>query len=140
MRVEYFQDPESQTPPVLLTYGDDADDAKLLRQTAEALAKGDSHNEVRVDLLPGFEGVDGCSLVASVGTLDLGVEPIGGSDRAFRCVLRHVTWTHVAGLLEPFERPSPEAAVAEGLRRGLWFQYLSEDGSVEWIVSSGRGW
>ena len=101
MRLEYLEDPESQTPRVLLAYGDDPRDAAVLRRTAEELGAADNDHEVRVDRLPGFHGVDGCSLVASVGTVDSGVEPLDGSDRAFRCVLRPAAWKRVSGLLEP---------------------------------------
>src|ERR1700740_2457946 len=103
MHLEYLQDTESRTPRVLLAYGDDPRDATVLRRAAEALAAGDEGYEVRVDRLPGFHAVDGCSLAASVGGVDAGVEALDGLDRAFRCVPRPATWKLVSELLEPFE-------------------------------------
>jgi hypothetical protein len=141
MRLEYLEDPESQTPRVLLAYGDDPRGATVLRRTAEALATGDSDQKVRVDQLPEFHGVDGCSLAVSVGTVDSGVEPLDGSGRAFRCVLRPATWRRVSALLEPFERAQPtDNPRLRGLTVGAQFQYLTETGPVEWIISTERGW
>jgi hypothetical protein len=97
---------------------------------------------VRIDKLPGFQPVDGCSLTASVGSVDSGVAQLDGSDRAFRCVLRLVTWRRVSGLLAPFEKTveSARSPYLAGLRSGARFQYLSETGPVEWIVSTERSW
>jgi hypothetical protein len=53
------------------------------------------------------------------------------SDRAFRCAFRPAAWMLVSGLLEPFEKN-------EG--PGARFQWLSEEGPVEWIHSTVRGW
>jgi hypothetical protein len=88
MRVEYLEDPDSATPPVLLMYGDDPRGAALLRRTAEELAAANDNREVRIDRLPGFHAVDGCSLAISAGSRDSGVEPLDEARRAFRCVLR----------------------------------------------------
>jgi hypothetical protein len=55
-----------------------------------------------VDQLRRFQGVDGCSPVASGGDGDRGVERL--ADQAFRCVLRPATWRRVSALLEPFEQ------------------------------------
>lgn len=85
---------------------------------------------MRVDQLPGFQGVDGCSLVASAASVDSGVERLEGSERAFRCALSPAAWKRVSGLLEPFEI---------GLRPGV-FQWLSEESPIEWIISGDRGW
>jgi len=139
MHLEYLEDAESQTPRVLLAYGDDPRDATVLRRAAEALAAAEEGHEVRVDQLPRFDAVDGCSLSASVGSVDAGVEPLDGSDRAFCCVLLPPTWKLVSELLEPFESadlPPPP----EGLKVGARFQYLSETGPVKWIISTERGW
>jgi len=129
MRLEYLEDLESQTPRVLLTYGNDPRDAVVLRRSVDELAAGKTH-KVRVDQLPGFQKVAGCSLVLSVGSLDSGVERFGGPDPAFRCELSPLTWKRVSGLLEPFER----AKEPDG------FQYLTETGSIEWIISRSRSW
>ena len=88
---------------------------------------------VQVDRLPGFQGVDGCSLVAAVGTADGGVEPLDAAWKAFRCVLAPTAWENVAGLLEPFESEQPRP-------RHTTFQYLDESGPVLWIVSTDRAW
>ena len=140
MHLEYLEDAESQTPRVLLTYGDDPRDATVLRRAAEVLAAGDEGHEVRVDQLPDFHAVDGCSLAASVGSVDAGVEPLDGSKRAFRCVLRPATWKLVSELLEPFESTANRRPPPHGLKVDGRFQYLTETGPVEWIISTVRGW
>lgn len=131
VRLEYLEALESQSPRVLLAYGDDPRDATALRRTVEQLAVSSEPHDVRIDELPGFEPVDGCSLTASVGSVDSGVEQLAGSDRAFRCAFRPAAWMLVSGLLEPFEKN-------EG--PGARFQWLSEEGPVEWIYSTVRGW
>lgn len=142
MRLEYLEDLESQSPRVLLAYGNDPRDVTVLRRTVEQLAAGSEARDVRIDKLPGFQPVDGCSLTASVGSVDSGIAQLDGSDRAFRCVLRPETWRRVSGLLEPFEKTEEPARsqYLAGLRTGARFQYLSETGPVEWIVSTERSW
>jgi hypothetical protein len=130
MRLEYLEDLESQSPRVLLAYGDDPRDATVLRRTVEQLAASSEAHDVRIDKLPGFQPVDGCSLTASVGSVDSGVEQLDGSDRAFLCALSPAAWKRVSGLLEPFEND---------MRPGV-FQWLSEEGPIEWIISGDRGW
>lgn len=130
MRLEYLQDLASQTPRVLLAYGDDPGGATRLRQAAEDLARGKGPQELRVDHLPGFEGVDGCSLLASVGGSDVGVAPVDDASKTFRCILTPEAWENVADLLEPFETLMPDHG----------HQYLDDSGSVLWIVSSDRAW
>lgn len=130
MQVEYFDD---ATPhPVLLLYGDDPEETLLLRGAVEALADGKA-KDFRVEDLPGFRGVDGCSLVAQAGDRNAGVEPVPGTSRAFRCERDRQGWRHVWWLLEPFVDPEtggkPNA-----------FQYLDEVGVIEWIISGSRGW
>ena len=77
---------------MLLAYGDDPRDAAALRRTVEQLAVSSEPHDVRIDELPGFEPVDGCSLTASARSVDSGVEQLAGSYRAFRCVLRPAAW------------------------------------------------
>jgi hypothetical protein len=132
MRLEFFPDVGPQLPDVLLLYGDEVADAEVLRLTAERLAADQPGLEVRIDQLPNFYGIDDCSLVASVGSIDLGVEALDGSERAFRCVLCPRSWKRVAGLLEPFTEAKRTA------RHG--HQYLTEAGAIEWIVSTERAW
>jgi hypothetical protein len=87
---------------------------------------------VRVDAIPSVQAVDGCTLAAVVGRTDVGVELTGDGARAFRCSLRPESWRTVAGLIEPFTiarcRPATE------------FQYLTDAGSIDWIISTSRQW
>jgi hypothetical protein len=133
LRLEYFEDPQSPEPPVLLIYGDELDTAARLREAIVPFLDGQTGREFRVDCLPGFQGVDGCLLTAQLGDSDLGVVPIDSGDRAFRCVLDAAGWRHVFDLLEPFTTgdltPSRHA-----------HQYLTETGAIEWIVSTNREW
>jgi len=48
----------------------------------------------------------------------------------FCCVLSPPGWQRVHDLLEPF------LIVGEGTR----FQYLTEAGGIDWIISTTRGW
>jgi hypothetical protein len=132
MRLEYLPDVGPQLPDVLLLYGDEPADAEILRLAAERLAAGRPGFEVRIDQLANFYGVDDCSLAASVGSLDLGVEALDGSERAFRCVLCPRSWKRVAGLIEPFAETKRTA------RHG--HQYLTAAGAIDWIVSTDLSW
>jgi hypothetical protein len=133
MRLEYFTNVGSA--PVLLTYGTSPAEAETLRAVAIRLAADGSENQgaVQIAQLPGFEAVDGCSLLAEVRSTELGVTPINESELAFRCALDKNGWRRVAGLLEPF-------AAARPILNPNGFQYLDESGSVEWIISGSRAW
>jgi hypothetical protein len=142
VHLDYFERDGGMPRPVLLAYGNDPRDTTVPRRAVEQLAVSSAAHDVRIDKLPGFQPVDGCSLTASVGSVDSGVEQRDGSDRAFRCVLGPATWRHVSGLLETFEltkEPARSPHVA-GLRIGARFQYLSDTGPVEWIISTERSW
>jgi hypothetical protein len=132
MRLEYFDDPSLQRP-VLLLYGNDPEEATLLRGAVEDLADGTTTDDFRVESLPGFLGVDGCSLIAQVSDSNLGVELIPGSDRSFSCKLDAARWRHVWGLLEPFV-DREMASTPNG------FQYLDESDAIDWIISRSRSW
>jgi hypothetical protein len=86
---------------------------------------------VAVESLPGLHGIDGCSLVCTVGDSSLGVRPIEGANAAFHCVLTRFDWSQVCGLLEPFAASRPQ---------GAFHQYLTSDGPIEWIISTSRAW
>ena len=130
MLLEYLEDPAAQVDTrVLLLYEFVPDEAVALRDAIDRLSRGKSGDSLRVDALPGVVTVDGSSLAAIVGETERGVEPVAGTGHQFRCALTPGGWQRVCGLLEPFLR---------GDRRG--FQYLSEEGTVEWIISCDRGW
>jgi hypothetical protein len=127
--MEYLDDPAARPQiRVLLLYDLRTAEVEVLRDAVDRLSRGRPGEEVRVNALPGVVAVGGCSLVAAVGGADLGVEP-SHSDLDFRCELSASGWERVSGLLEPFLAPDS---------RG--FQYLSEEGAVEWIISHDRGW
>ena len=115
---------------MLLLYGDEPDAIERLRTAIATLGPDQG---VHLDRLPGFAGVDGCSLLAELGDSDRGVRPIEGSERSFRCVLDAGGWRRVSDLLEPFASGRPPAP-------GGSFQYLVETGPIEWIVSTTRAW
>jgi hypothetical protein len=119
--------------PVLLTYGSAPSEVEVLQMAAKRLANSEQPSGIRIEKLTGFQGVDGCSLLAEMDSAKLGVVPIDQSERAFRCVLDQACWHRVAGLLEPFvaERPTLD-------RNG--FQYLDDTGPIEWIISGSREW
>jgi hypothetical protein len=130
MLLEYLEDPDAQVDTrVLLLYEFVPDEVVALRDAIDRLSRGKSGDELRVDALPGVVTVDGSTLAASVGETERGVEPVAGAGRHFHCALTSGGWQRVCGLLEPFLR---------GDCRG--FQYLSEEGTVEWVISCDRGW
>jgi hypothetical protein len=134
MFLEYFA-PVTDEFPVLLTYGRSPTEAEGLRDVALRLAVTDTDESTGVQIaeLPGFRGIDGCSLLAEVGSVKLGVVPIDGSHLGFRCVLDAPGWCRVAGLLEPFAADQP-------ILEPNGFQYLDESGPIEWIIAGSRGW
>jgi hypothetical protein len=126
MKFEYLEDPGARPDRVLLLHGPTADDVDALRGAAAGLAGG-MLQQVRLDQVAPGEADP--SLLGEVGETDAGVEPIAGEASAFRCVLNPEGWERVRELLEPFAEP----------REGT-FQYLTEAGEIEWIVSTYRGW
>ncbi len=130
MLLEYLEDADARVDKrVLLLYEFTPDGVETLRDAIDQLSRERSGDEPRVDALPGVVAVDGSSLTATVGDVDLGVEPVAGGGRQFLCVLTAGGWQRVCGLLEPFLHAD-----------GQGFQYLSEEGTVEWIISHHRGW
>jgi hypothetical protein len=130
MLLEYLEDADTQVDTrVLLLYEFAPDEVETLRDAIDRLSRGKSGDEIRVDALPGVVAIDESSLTAAVGGGDLGVELVAGAGRQFRCVLTSGGWQRVCGLLEPFLHADSQG-----------FQYLSEEGTVEWIISHHRGW
>jgi hypothetical protein len=95
-----------------------------LRGAIEALVT--DGDELRIDKLPGFESE--LSLSAVIGSEDEGVARVGES--SFRCVLTRAGWERVVALLGPFAEPLESNS----------FQYLTEAGEIEWIVSTSGPW
>jgi|SRR5580704_15325387 hypothetical protein len=130
MLLEYLEDPDAQVDTrVLLLYEFVPDEVVALRDAIDRLSRGKSGDELRVGALPGVVTIDGSTLAASVGETERGVEPVAGAGRHFHCALTSGGWQRVCGLLEPFLRDDC---------RG--FQYLSEEGTVEWVISCDQGW
>ncbi len=132
MRLDYFEALDS-AQRVLLICGDDPSEVATLQTAVQQLASGVAQS-IKVDQLPGIVGVNDCALLAETGTSSLGVIPIDGANRAFRCVLDQSSWRRVSALLDPFAQPEkpPE--------RRTYFQYLTSTGAVEWIISTAREW
>ena len=72
------------------------------------------------------------SLIARATSRDNGCHRVTdqGGRPAIHCDLTPITWDQVADLIEPFS-----IAVAGHAR-----QYLSDDGELEWIISTDRSW
>ena len=130
MKLEYLEDRDACPDRVLLLHEPTADEVVALRRAVRALVVGEAGVRTRIDEVPGVVPLEGCSLVLEVGEAGVGVEPIAGEASAFRCVLSPEGWLRVWNLLEPFAEP----------REGTGFQYLTEVGEIEWIVSIDRGW
>jgi hypothetical protein len=124
---------------VLLLYGDEPGVVAELRRALDAVVGG---KDVQADALPGMMGVAGCSLVLRAGDADYGIRPIDGNAAdAFECVLRPGAWTTVAGLLEPLTTPrGDQPASHPRAEPGHAHQYLTEAGTIEWIISTDRSW
>lgn len=130
MLLEYLEDTDARLHTrVLLLYNLVPDEVGALRDAIDQLSRGRPGDELQVDALPAVTSIDGSSLAATVGEEDLGVEPVANADHQFRCALTSGAWQRASGLLEPF-------LPADG--RG--FQYLTEAGPVELIISHDRGW
>jgi hypothetical protein len=129
MLIEYFEDPAARPSRVLLLYDFTLDEVARLRGAIERVIRAPYGYEEQVDALPGFVGIDGCSLVARVGEIATGIDQVDPLKLEFRCVLDLAGWQHAFALLEPFVTRATEG-----------FQYLTEAGSIEWIVSSSRSW
>jgi hypothetical protein len=132
MRLEYFDYPTSRNRSVLLLFGDDPNEARIVRDLISVVASTEPGVAVQVDAIPAVQGVDGCTLAAVVGDTDVGVELTGDGARAFGCSLRPQSWRTVAGLIEPFTTRRDRPASA--------FQYLTDAGSIDWIISTSRQW
>lgn len=130
MRLEYLDDPSSRDRPVLLLSATTRPEAKALHDLITELASNEPGVEFQIDGLPVVQNLDGCTLAGVTGRTDIGVELTGDDPRAFRCTLRPESWRTVAGLIEPFMD-----------RRGASaFQYLTDAGSIDWIISTSRQW
>jgi hypothetical protein len=128
MLIEYFEDPAARPSRVLLFYDFTLDEATSLRRAIHRLDQAPYGYEEQIDALPGFVGIDGCSLVACVGEAT-GVERIDSPELGFRCVMDPDGWQDAFALLAPFVTSETNG-----------FQYLTEAGSIEWIVSASRSW
>ena len=127
VRLAYIHDAR-----VVLLNPRDTRPVEELRQALRLLASGASA-EVRIDELNLVEPLDGISLLAMVGKRDEGVNVVGPSSLV--CALTPVWWSQVEGLLDPFA----EATDPTFFDRDF-FQYLSEEGHVSWIISTSRRW
>lgn len=133
MELEYFQDRQQRFRPVLLTWGDNPNEAALLRTALKPLASGDTDQRVHIDTLSGFRGVNNCTLMACLASSDIGIVPIDQTDLTFRCALQAATWLQIVGLLEPFTTAT--RADTSGVH-----QYLTSDGPIDWIIATSRHW
>jgi hypothetical protein len=133
MLLEYFEPLGNRPCPVLLTYESSPSEVKVLQVAAMQLAANEHQGGLQIEKLAGFQGIDGCSLLAEMDSTKLGVLPIDQSDREFRCVLDPAGWHRVVGLLEPFIAARPTL-------NPNGFQYLDETGPMEWIISGSRSW
>jgi hypothetical protein len=127
VRIEFLE--RTGEGPVVLLWGNEPAAVDLLRQQVGELAR-EALDELAVDELPGFEGVDGCRLTFALSQRDQGVNPVEGG--GFVCQLRPVWWENVEGLLEPFCEPGG----------GARFQFLDHGWSTDigLILSTAREW
>jgi hypothetical protein len=129
MRLEHFP-ADGDQKSVVLIYDAAAAETQALLGTFDLLRSDQPVNPVLVELLPGCEPIDGCSLTLRRGEEHLGTHPVQERRHAFCCTLTPAGWSHAWWMLEPFPVDKP----------GHFFQYLTEVGSTELIFSTHRGW
>jgi len=120
VQIEYLNDPESTARPVLLIYGDYPKDAVALQRAIGPLATGDAR-DAQIDALPGFAGINDCSLTVHLASTNLGLTRVADTEPAFRCALDSTTWSQVAGAprtvhREPAARRSRHAPIPQQRR------------------------
>jgi hypothetical protein len=127
VKVEYF--PDEEDGPILLIYGSERIEFRHLMELVASIHPQDKRR-VSINDLPGFEAIDGVRLECVVGA-EIGIVQL--APNIFEWSLSEDSWKAIAFLIEPFalNEPKSEAGV---------FQYLSEVGPVEVIVSTIRGW
>jgi hypothetical protein len=130
MNLEYIEDPGAEAQKVLLLWGPSESEIRTVRSEIVSLADGGVGSELQLERLPGISGIAGCALIARVGESDGGVERLQGNRQTFACELTPASWRRVVDLLQPFQ------VANDGGR----FQYLTETGSIEWIISTDRSW
>src|SRR5262245_35229185 len=130
MNLEYIEDAAAEAQKVLLLWGPTESEIRTVRSEIVSLADRGVGSELQLEQLPGISGIAGCSLIARVGESDGGVERLQDDSHSFACELTPTSWRRVADLLQPFQ-------VTTG---GGRFQYLTETGSIEWIISTDRSW
>ena len=127
MLLEYLDDP-SLPKPVLLMYGGAPPVVVVLGTALGAVVRGGRCNLTSCPGLAASAARSRCERVTPTAR-----RPIEGrTDNAFECIHRAATWETVEGLLVPFATPRGD--------RGHGHQYLTEAGTIEWIVSTDRSW
>jgi hypothetical protein len=134
MKIEYFADGAVDCPLILI-YGNDPTGALNLRLALERLANG-LVDSLAIHELPGYFSVGDCKLFAKVGSSDIGVWRTGKGP-AFVCTLQKQTWFEVLDLLEPFLEPFTDKL---NLGSSYSFQYLTNCGDINLLISTSRAW
>jgi len=126
MKLEFFKDGNAGAP-MLLLYGGDTEEVTLLRQAFRDVAQG-RVRRLAVHNLPFVEAVEGCRLLAVLGSKDVGIVTAAPTD--FTWTLDAESWLWTDELLAPFCREDP----------GVRFQYLNPARGPEVLYSTGREW
>jgi hypothetical protein len=99
MKIEYIAE-GGDGYPIIRIYGAQSFDALI--DAFKKLSSGDV-NEIYVQKLVGFEAIEDCSLLLSIGDRDEGIAKVGGKNK-FIWMLTRSTWDDLAALIEPFSK------------------------------------
>jgi hypothetical protein len=128
MNIEYFHE-GSDDCPLILIYGTEQGSWRALQEGIRSLLEG-KIKDLAIHELSGFVPIDGCQLVAKLGTWNSGIKRIGAGN-IFECVLTKIWWDNNEGLIDPF---STKTGVGG-------FQFLEAgSGNIGLIISTFRGW
>jgi hypothetical protein len=127
MRLEYLPNGSPDCPLIRL-YDFDAMEATRLLHLVISLSD-DSVGRIILDEQQEVTSVDGRKLTLVTNRSDHGVVRTRPSNQ-FECILTRTSWTHIAGLIEPFCGPG----VANG------FQWLDETSDISLLLSPSGSW
>ncbi len=134
MRIEYLEAGAVDCPLVLI-HGNEPESIQVLQDAIQALVEGTA-KQLAIHELPGFLPVDNCQLYAWVEAVDYGVLQAKSGGPVFVCSLCRDSWQAAIGLLEPFadiSRDDPKYPNGS-------YQYLTNAGKINLIISTDPGW
>ncbi len=131
MRIEYIAEGAIDCPLVLIS-GNEPDSIRELQHAIKALVSGTA-KQIAIHDLPNFISIENCQLYAWVDAVDYGVLKAKSGDAVFVCILCIDSWQQAIDLLEPIAQHPPDLDTD-------YFNYLTNTGDINLIISTGRAW